>query len=52
MITDIGHAMAKLKLDADFFLTPNRTIVNRCDDSVVRGYIIRLSRGIAPNGPR
>jgi len=49
MITDIGHAMAKLNRDADYFLTHNRTIVNRCDDSVVRdGYIIRLSRGIAP----
>jgi len=59
MITDIDIAMAKLAGDADFFLTHNRTIVNRCDDSVVRdGYIIRLSRGIAPKrtaidlGPR
>ena len=42
-------AMAKLSHDADFFLTHNRQIVNRCDDSVIRdGYIIRLSRGIAP----
>ena len=49
MITDIDQAMAKLNRDADFFLTHNRTIVNRCDDSVMRdGYIIRLSRGIAP----
>jgi hydrogenase maturation protein HypF len=49
MITDIGQAMAKLNNDADFFLTHNRLIVNRCDDSVVRkGYIIRLSRGMAP----
>ncbi|MEI7856690.1 MAG: carbamoyltransferase HypF [Methanomicrobiales archaeon] len=49
MITDIDQAMAKLNRDADFFLTHNRTIVNRCDDSVIRdGYIIRLSRGIAP----
>ena len=41
--------MAKLNRDADFFLTHNRMIVNRCDDSVMRdGYIIRLSRGIAP----
>ena len=41
--------MAKLNRDVDFFLTHNRTIVNRCDDSVMRdGYIIRLSRGIAP----
>jgi len=49
MITDIDHAMAKLSGNADFFLTHNRAIVNRCDDSVIRdGYIIRLSRGITP----
>jgi hydrogenase maturation protein HypF len=49
MITEIDVAMAKLSHDADFFLTHNRQIVNRCDDSVMRnGYIIRLSRGIAP----
>lgn len=49
MITDIDHAMAKLHGNVDFFLTHDRTIVNRCDDSVVRdGYIIRLSRGFAP----
>ncbi|MFA4877927.1 MAG: carbamoyltransferase HypF [Methanoregula sp.] len=49
MITEIDVAMAKLNHDADFFLTHNRKIVNRVDDSVMRdGYIIRLSRGIAP----
>jgi hydrogenase maturation protein HypF len=49
MITEIDVAMARLSQDADFFLTHNRRIVNRCDDSVMRdGYIIRLSRGIAP----
>jgi hydrogenase maturation protein HypF len=49
MITDLDQAMAKLNRDADFFLTHNRAIVNRCDDSVIRkGYIIRLSRGLAP----
>jgi hydrogenase maturation protein HypF len=49
MITDIDHAMANLNNDADFFLTHNRAIVNRCDDSVVREeFIIRLSRGISP----
>jgi hydrogenase maturation protein HypF len=49
MITGIDQAMSKLNRDVDFFLTHNRTIVNRCDDSVIRdGYIIRLSRGIAP----
>ena len=49
MITGNDQAMAKLNRDADFFLSHNREIVNRCDDSVIRdGYIIRLSRGIAP----
>ncbi|OPX64081.1 MULTISPECIES: carbamoyltransferase HypF [unclassified Methanoregula] len=49
MITDTDVAMAKLNHDADFFLVHNRRIVNRCDDSVMRdGFIIRLSRGIAP----
>ena len=49
MITETDVAMAKLSRDADFFLFHNRTIVNRCDDSVIRnGFIIRLSRGIAP----
>jgi len=49
MITDIDHAMAKLHNSVDFFLTHNRPIVNRCDDSVMRdSQIIRLSRGIAP----
>jgi hydrogenase maturation protein HypF len=49
MITNIDTAMAKLNRDVGFFLTHNRMIVNRCDDSVIRdGYIIRLSRGIAP----
>ncbi|MCK9592505.1 MAG: carbamoyltransferase HypF [Methanoregula sp.] len=49
MITGNDQAMAKLNRDVDFFLMHNRKIVNRCDDSVIRdGYIIRLSRGIAP----
>jgi hydrogenase maturation protein HypF len=49
MITDIDQAMAKMNREVDFFLTHDRVIVNRCDDSVVRdGHIIRLSRGIAP----
>jgi hydrogenase maturation protein HypF len=49
MITDIGHAMSKLNRDVDYFLTHDRVIMNRCDDSVVRdGYLIRLSRGFAP----
>jgi len=49
MITEIDVAKSKLNQDADFFLSHNRMIVNRCDDSVMRdGYIIRLSRGFAP----
>jgi len=49
MITETESALTKLARDADFFLAHNRRIVNRCDDSVVRdGFIIRLSRGIAP----
>lgn len=49
MITGIDHAMAHLHGVVDYFLTHDRIIRNRCDDSVVRdGYIIRLSRGFAP----
>jgi hydrogenase maturation protein HypF len=53
MITDIDRAMARLNRDVDFFLTHDRSIINRCDDSVVRdGFIIRLSRGMAPRRAR
>ncbi|MDD5419101.1 MAG: carbamoyltransferase HypF, partial [Methanomicrobiaceae archaeon] len=49
MITDLEQAVEKLHRHVDGFLTHDRRIVNRCDDSVVRdGYIIRLSRGLAP----
>ena len=49
MITDTETALARLAKDADYFLVHNRAIANRVDDSVVRdGYILRLSRGIAP----
>jgi [NiFe] hydrogenase maturation protein HypF len=49
MITDTETALSKLAKDADYFLVHNRAIANRVDDSVVRdGYILRLSRGIAP----
>ncbi|MGC9436097.1 MAG: carbamoyltransferase HypF [Methanomicrobiales archaeon] len=49
MITGIDQAMASLSRQADYFLTHDRAIQNRVDDSVIRdGYIIRLSRGLAP----
>lgn len=49
MITETGEALEKLSSCVDYFLSHNRHIRNRCDDSVVReGYIIRLSRGYAP----
>ena len=53
MVTDTDEAVEKLAGSVDFFLTHNRPIVNRCDDSVIRdGFIIRLSRGIAPKRTR
>jgi len=53
MVTDTEEAVEKLAGSVDFFLTHNRPIVNRCDDSVIRdGFIIRLSRGIAPKRTR
>jgi hydrogenase maturation protein HypF len=49
MITDLEIALGRLSEEVDYILTHDRRIVNRCDDSVVRdGYIIRLSRGLAP----
>lgn len=51
MITDTQTIIEKMgkKGVVSHILTHNRDIVNRCDDSVVRdGYIIRLSRGLAP----
>ncbi|MDO8840812.1 carbamoyltransferase HypF, partial [Methanocalculus sp.] len=53
MITEIDTAMSRLMGVVDYFLTHNREIQNRCDDSVVRdGLIIRLSRGLAPKRTR
>ena len=53
MITEIDTAVAKLRGQVDYYLTHDRRILNRCDDSVVRdGFIIRLSRGIAPKRTR
>ncbi len=49
MITSFEQAREKLAHVVDAYLTHNRDIVSRCDDSVVRGrHIIRLSRGYAP----
>ena len=51
MITDTETIIEKMGKTGvvSHILTHNREIVNRCDDSVVRdGYIIRLSRGLAP----
>ncbi|HUK92445.1 MAG TPA: carbamoyltransferase HypF [Methanomicrobiales archaeon] len=53
MITEIDTAVAKLRGQVDSYLTHDRRILNRCDDSVMRdGFIIRLSRGIAPKRTR
>ncbi len=49
MITRLEEMVTKMHGQVDFFLDHNREIINRCDDSVVRdGFIIRLSRGMAP----
>jgi hydrogenase maturation protein HypF len=53
MITEIDTAIAKLRGQVDYYLTHDRRILNRCDDSVIRdGFIIRLSRGMAPKRTR
>ena len=49
MITETKTIIEKMGGVAEYILTHDREIVNRCDDSVVRdGYLIRLSRGFAP----
>ena len=49
MLTTLDDAVSKLSGVVDYYLTHNREIINRCDDSVMRkGHIIRLSRGFAP----
>lgn len=49
MITAASCITERMGTVAEFILSHNREIVNRCDDSVVRdGFIIRMSRGLAP----
>lgn len=49
MITKTSYISERMGDVAEYILSHDREIVNRCDDSVVRdGYIIRLSRGLAP----
>ncbi|MDE2518032.1 MAG: carbamoyltransferase HypF [Methanocorpusculum sp.] len=49
MITETSYISERMGNVAEFILSHDREIVNRCDDSVMRdGYIIRLSRGLAP----
>ncbi len=53
IVTNNNEAITKLGVDVDYFLLHNRTIAQRCDDSVVRFHynnpcLIRRSRGYAP----
>lgn len=53
MLIDNAEALSSLKGKVDYFLLHNRTIVNRCDDSVVkviegRPTFLRRSRGWVP----
>ena len=54
MIKDDGEAFDRLKETVDYFLTHNRDIVQRCDDSVARVcnsqlILHRRSRGFSPS---
>jgi len=54
MVTNINDALKRLSGIVDYYLTHNRDIVNRCDDSVVRvsngiPTFLRRSRGYAPS---
>ena len=53
IVTDNTEAIKKLGATVDYFLLHNRSIAQRCDDSVVRFHgknpcLIRRSRGYAP----
>jgi len=49
MITETEDMIGNIGGKIDYILAHDRQIINRIDDSVVRdGYIIRLSRGLAP----
>jgi hydrogenase maturation protein HypF len=53
IVTANSEAVKKLGSEVDYFLLHNRTIAQRCDDSVVRFHgenpcLIRRSRGYAP----
>jgi len=53
IVTDNAEAVRKLRGVVDYFLFHNRTIAQRCDDSVVRVHgtntsLIRRSRGYVP----
>jgi hydrogenase maturation protein HypF len=57
IVTDNDEALKKLGSTVDYFLLHNRTIAQRCDDSVVRFHkkdpcLIRRSRGYAPEPVR
>ena len=54
MVTNIDDALKRLSGIVDYYLTHNRDIVNRCDDSVIRvsngiPTFLRRSRGYAPS---